>query len=113
MSRPTPPPTPRSTRPAGSCGCRPSATGTARSPRPARARHQISCKGFLVELLALECDGREARRKPRLVREAAFPRPKRIEDFDYAANPNVPAALIHPPAKGAWLAAGQPCCLIG
>src|SRR6516225_5378869 len=79
----------------------------------AAARQQISYKGFLVELLSVECDDREARRKARLVREAAFPRPKRIEDFDYAANPNVPAALIHTLANGAWVAAGQPCCLIG
>src|SRR3984885_2581533 len=76
-------------------------------------RQQASYKGFLVELLSLECDDREQRRKARLVREAAFPRPKRLEDFDYAANPNVPAALIATMAKGAWVAAGQPCCLIG
>jgi DNA replication protein DnaC len=79
----------------------------------AAARQQAGYKGFLVELLSLECDDREQRRKARLVREAGFPRPKRIEDFDYAANPNVPAALIATLAKGAWVAAGQPCCLVG
>ncbi|HEY6311513.1 MAG TPA: ATP-binding protein [Streptosporangiaceae bacterium] len=79
----------------------------------AAARQQISYKGFLVELLSVECDDRETRRKARLVRDAAFPRPKRLEDFDYTANPNVPAALIATMAKGAWVAAGQPCCLIG
>jgi DNA replication protein DnaC len=79
----------------------------------AATRQQVSDKGFLAELLSVECDDREARRKARLVRDAAFPRPKRLEDFDYAANPNVPAALIHTLAKGAWVAAGQPCCLIG
>jgi IstB-like ATP binding protein len=68
------------------------------------ARQQASYKGFLVELLSVACDDREARRKAPLVREAAFPCPKRIEDFDYAANPNVPAALIAtlPRAPG-WL----------
>ena len=75
----------------------------------AAARQQAGYQGFLAELLSLECDDRESRRKARLVREAGFPRPKRIEDFDYAANPNVPAALIHTLAKGAWVAAGQPC----
>ena len=79
----------------------------------AASRQQASYKGFLVELLSVECDDREARRKARLVRDAAFPRQKRLEDFDYDANPNVPAALIHTLAKGAWVAAGQPCCLIG
>ena len=79
----------------------------------AAARQQASYKGFLVELLSIECDDRETRRKARLVREAAFPRPKRIEDFDFAANPDVPAALIATLARSAWVAAGQPCCLIG
>ncbi len=79
----------------------------------AAARQQASYKGFLVELLSVECDDRETRRKARLVREAAFPRPKRIEDFDFAANPDVPAALIATLARSAWVAAGQPCCLIG
>ena len=79
----------------------------------AASRQQASYKGFLAELLSIECDDREQRRKARLVREATFPRPKRLEDFDYAANPNVPAALIHTLAASAWVAAGQPCCLIG
>jgi len=74
----------------------------------AAARQQASYKGFLVELLSLECDDRETRRKARLVRDASSPRPKRLEDFDYAANPNVPAALIHTLAAGTWVAAGQP-----
>jgi hypothetical protein len=73
----------------------------------AAARQQVSYKGLLVELLSLECDDRETCRKARLVREAGFPRPKWLEDFDYAANPNVPAALIATLAKGAWVAAGQ------
>ena len=79
----------------------------------AASRQQASYKGFLVELLSVECDDREARRKARLVRDAAFPRQKRLEDFDFTANPDVPAALIHTLAKSAWVAAGQPCCLIG
>jgi DNA replication protein DnaC len=79
----------------------------------AAVRQQAGYKGFLVELLALECDDREARRRARLVREAAFPRPKRIEDFDFTANPDVPAALIATLARSAWVAAGQPVCLIG
>ena len=76
-------------------------------------RQQASYKGFLTELLSLECDDREARRRARLVREAAFPRAKRIEDFDFTANPDVPAALIATLARCQWVAAGQPLCLIG
>ncbi len=77
------------------------------------ARQQASYKAFLVELLAVECEDREARRRERLVRQAGFPRTKRLEDFAFDANPNVPAALIHTLAKGAWISAGQPLCLIG
>jgi DNA replication protein DnaC len=76
-------------------------------------RQQASYKGFLTELLSLECDDRAARRRARLVRQAAFPRPKRLEDFDFTANPDVPAALIATLARGQWVAAGQPLCLIG
>jgi DNA replication protein DnaC len=79
----------------------------------AATREQATYKTFLVELLACECDEREARRRARLVRAAGFPRPKRLEDFDFAANPNVPAAVVHTLAKGTWIAAGQPLCLIG
>src|SRR3954465_3534254 len=42
----------------------------------AAARQKAGYKGFLVELLAMECDEREDRRKTRLIREAGFPRPK-------------------------------------
>ncbi len=76
-------------------------------------RQQASYKSFLVELLAVECEDREARRRERLVHQAGFPRTKRIEDFNFDANPNVPAALIHTLAKSAWITAGQPLCLIG
>src|ERR1019366_8986204 len=79
----------------------------------AAVRQQAGYKGVLVELLSLECDAGKPRRKARLVREAAFPRPKRLEDFDFAANPDVPAALIGTLARCQWVAAGQPLCLIG
>jgi DNA replication protein DnaC len=79
----------------------------------AAARQQAGYKGFLVELLSVECDEREERRKTRMVREAGFPRSKRLDSFDFAANPLIDAALIHTLAKGAWIKAGQPLCLIG
>ncbi len=53
----------------------------------------------MTELLSLECDDRETRRKARLVRDAGFPRPKRIGDFGFSANLDVPAALIHTLAR--------------
>lgn len=79
----------------------------------AAARQQAGYKGFLVELLSMECDDREDRRKLRLVREAGFPRTKRIDTFDFTANPLVDPGLIHTLAKGAWITNGQPLCLVG
>jgi DNA replication protein DnaC len=79
----------------------------------AAVRQQAGYKPFLTELLSLECDDRDARRRVRLLREAAFPRTKRLEDFDFAANPDVPPGLIHTLARCGWISAGQPLCLIG
>ncbi|SFQ69634.1 DNA replication protein DnaC [Amycolatopsis arida] len=52
-------------------------------------RQQASYRTFLLELLEAEVDHRDERRRTRLVREAKFRRSKRIEDFDFSANPNV------------------------
>jgi DNA replication protein DnaC len=79
----------------------------------AAARDQLSFRGFLAELLLAECDDRDSRRRTRLIREANFPRPKRLEDFDYHANPNINPALINNLATAGWVATGQPLCLIG
>lgn len=76
----------------------------------AAEREQATYAGFLAELLLAECDDRESRRKERRVRDADFPLPKRIEDFDYAANPNINPATL---AAGNWIGAGSPLCLIG
>jgi hypothetical protein len=79
----------------------------------AATRQKAGYKGFLVELLAMECDEREDRRKTRLTREAGFPRPKRIDDFDFTLNPLIDPGMIHTLARGAWIRSGQPVCLIG
>jgi len=63
-------------------------------------RQQASCKGFLAELLSVECDDRDTRRKMRLVREAGFPRPKRIELSGVPQGPSVTSAIV-----------GQDACL--
>ena len=75
----------------------------------AAARQKAGYKGFLVELLSMECDEREDRRKSRLVREAGFPRPKRLEDFDFTANPLVDPGLIHTLATGPGSAPANRC----
>ncbi|MBR7838591.1 IS21-like element helper ATPase IstB [Actinospica durhamensis] len=72
-----------------------------------------SYKQFLADLLEAECDDRDRRRRLRLVREACFPRPKRIEDFDFTANPNVAPEVVGTLTDPAWVRAGKPLCLIG
>jgi DNA replication protein DnaC len=79
----------------------------------AALREHASYKTFLLELLDAECDHRDERRRTRLVRDAHFPRPKRIEDFDYTANPDVTPEVVATLTEPGWVAAGQPLCLIG
>ena len=76
-------------------------------------RDQASYKEFLLTLLDAECEHRDERRKIRRVREANFPRPKRLDDFDYTANPNVVPEVVNTLATPGWVNAGQPLCLIG
>ena len=76
-------------------------------------REQASYADFLADLLESECEDRDARRKVRRVKEANFPRPKRIEDFDFSKNPNVPQEVINTLTRPAWVQAGNPLCLVG
>lgn len=84
-----------------------------RRSRRVRAAERSTYKQFLADLLGIEVAHREERRKLRLVREANFSRPKRIEDFDYQANPNVSPEQINTLCDPGWVHAGQPLCLIG
>jgi DNA replication protein DnaC len=79
----------------------------------AAEREQHTYAGLLAELLLAECDDRDQRRRARRVHDAAFPRPKRLDDFDYSANPNVNPAIISTLATGAWVGSGRPLCLLG
>src|SRR5450755_3635340 len=45
----------------------------------AASRERLSHKAYLAEVLAAECDDRHTRRRVRLVKEAKFPRTKRLE----------------------------------
>jgi DNA replication protein DnaC len=67
----------------------------------------------LAELLLAECDDRDRRRSARRLKAAGFPREKWLTDLDYAANPNIAPAVIANLATCAWIAKGEPLCLIG
>jgi len=54
-------------------------------------------------LLQVELADRDVRRQQRLLRLARFPRPKRLEEFDFTKNPNVipeVVADLKSPARG-------------
>lgn len=44
---------------------------------------------------------------------AGFPRPKRLEEFSFEANPAIDPAVIGQLATCAWGKSGHPLCLIG
>jgi DNA replication protein DnaC len=73
----------------------------------------LSHGAFLAEVLTAECDDRDSRRRIRLVREAKFPRSKRLTDFDHTVLPDLPAATLAHLAEGAWIDAGEPVVLLG
>ena len=76
-------------------------------------RERSTYKEFLEALLNEEVERRDQLRKRRMVREAHFPRAKRIEDFDYAANPGVSPEQVTGLCRPDWVTAGQSLCLIG
>src|SRR5581483_10003516 len=61
----------------------------------AAQREQLSYLGFLAELVMVECDDRDTRRAARRLAAAGFPRDKRVDEFDFAANPAVAAAVVN------------------
>jgi DNA replication protein DnaC len=79
----------------------------------AAQREQLTYLGFLAELVIAECDDRDKRRAARRIHNAGFPRPKRVEEFDFAANKTIDPAVVHQLATCAWVKAGHPLCLIG
>jgi len=79
----------------------------------AAEREQLTYLGFLAELVMAECDDRTSRRAHRRLAAAGFPRPKRLEEFDFTANPALNPATVHQLAGCSWIRDGQPLCLIG
>lgn len=76
-------------------------------------RSQHTYLAYLAEVLAAEVDERELRRRARLIKEARFPRQKRLNEFDLTAATSVNPATIATLASGAYLDAGEPVVLLG
>ena len=68
---------------------------------------------YLAALLGAEVDDRERRTIERRLKEARLPRLKTLEEFDFSANPAVPAAQLRQLAEGEYLARAEPVILIG
>ena len=64
-------------------------------------------------MLSAEIDERSERRRQRLIKEARFPRTKRLADFDLAAAPTINPATLATLASGNYLDAGEPVVLLG
>ncbi|WP_455569906.1 IS21-like element helper ATPase IstB [Streptomyces wedmorensis] len=76
-------------------------------------REQATYKQFLLDMLQVELADRDLRRQQRLLRLARFPRPKRLEDFDFEKNPNVTPEVVADLKSPTWVREGRPLVLIG
>jgi DNA replication protein DnaC len=66
-------------------------------------REQQTPTAYLAALLDAEVRERAERRERRRLIDARFPLIKRLEDFVFADNPNVPQATIAALAEGSWI----------
>lgn len=77
------------------------------------AKHRMTHTGFLAELLSCEVDDRHTRRLARRIKDAKFPRHKRLTDFDATAIKDLPAGTLAALAEPGWIEAGHPLVLLG
>jgi DNA replication protein DnaC len=68
---------------------------------------------YLWALLEAELDDRAERRRARRIREARFPRLKRLEDFSFDDAPQIPAATINELATCAFIDRAENAILLG
>lgn len=76
-------------------------------------REQQTPVAYLAALLEAEMSERSERREKRRLIEARFPVIKRLEDFRFADNPNVPQATIGALAEGSWIDDRESVILLG
>jgi DNA replication protein DnaC len=76
-------------------------------------REQQTPLAYLAALLDAEVSERSERRERRRLLDARFPIVKRLEEFRFADNPNVPQATIAALAEGAWIDDRESVILIG
>jgi DNA replication protein DnaC len=77
------------------------------------AREQQTPLAYLAALLEAEVQERAERREHRRLIDARFPLLKRLEDFRFTDNPNIPQATIAALADGSWIDDRDSIILIG
>jgi DNA replication protein DnaC len=77
------------------------------------AREQQPPLAYLAALLEAEVQERAERRERRRMLDARFPLLKRLEDFRFEDNPNVPQATIAALAEGSWIDDREQVVLVG
>ena len=91
----------------------PSVRAQAQTLAEAARRSKLSHLAFLAEVLATEVDDRAERRRQRRIKEARFPRIKRLADFDLSAAPTVSPTTLADLAACTFLDIGAPVVLLG
>jgi len=76
-------------------------------------KQQLSHLRFLEALLEAEMEEREHRTVHRRIQEAHFPVVKTLEEFDFEAAPQIPAALVRDLSEGGYLARKEPVIFLG
>src|SRR5450755_200500 len=76
-------------------------------------REQQTPVAYLGALLEAEMSERAERREKRRLNDAKFPQIKRLEDFRFQDNPNVPQATIAALAEGSWIDDRESVILVG
>ncbi len=76
-------------------------------------REQQTPVAYLGALLEAEMSERAERREKRRLNDARFPQIKRLEEFRFQDNPNVPQATIAALAEGSWIDDRESVILVG
>src|SRR5215218_10134723 len=76
-------------------------------------REQQTPVAYLAALLEAEIAERAERRERRRLIDARFPQIKRLEDFRFADNPNIPQTTLAALAEGSWIDDRESIILLG
>jgi len=77
------------------------------------AKENADHPAFLLRLAEAELLEREQKSTQRRIKEARFPSPKTLEDFDFAAQPSVNKALVSEMMRGVFIASHENVLLMG